>query len=425
MKYEYKIASRYFFHRKGSGFVSLISFISVAGIALGVMALIVVISVMDGFESELKRKIVGANPHITIIKKGGISDYSGIIKKIYDLRNKDIISAAPFIEGQTLIKADSYGSGVIVKGISPEDALIPEISNYVKYGNVNFLKNISEISENNNDAEELGELAIGLSLAKYLGVTVGDEVVLVSPVVDKKFLRSKVDTYRFKVGAVFEFGMNTIDTTFVVMPLSAAEKVFKTGGKVTAVSIKLNDVFKAGDVKKILKKYFAYPYWISTWIDVNKNFFRALRVEKSVMAVLLFLIILVAAFNTVSTLIMVVMEKTKDIGILKAIGASASSIGDIFLIQGFFIGIIGTFIGACSGLWISFNLNAVSDFLKEHFGLDVFPKDIYYFSEIPVNINTLDVIFIVTGAVTIVLLASVYPALRGAALNPVEALKYE
>ena len=234
-----------------------------------------------------------------------------------------------------------------------------------------------------------------------------------------------MDSFYFQVEAVFEMGMNTIDSTIAIVSIDNGRRIFKLGTKSSAISIRLKNIFSAEELKKVIREDLGYPYWVNSWIDMNRSFFSALKVEKNVMTVLLSFIILVAGFNIVSTLIMVVMEKTKDIGILKALGATKSSIMDIFIMQGFAVGFVGTLLGTSLGLLITFNLNQIADFLKNEFGFEIFPSDIYYFSEIPSQINTSDIVIIVMSALLISILASVYPAKKAASLNPVEALRYE
>lgn len=424
MNYEYQIALKHLTHRKGRGFISLISFISIAGIAVGVMALIVVLSVMSGFDRELKSKIIGAHPHLLIVKQGGLDSPQEVIDSVKEMQIKGLKSITPYVEGQTLIRSDENATGAVIKGMSRDDESLQGLRVYVKQGTIESVFDKTGSRENTDEAYD--GIALGYYVARMLQVSVGDEVAVISPtVVEKTLLSRKVKTETFVVKAILEFGMNSMDTTLALVPLEAAQSLFDLEGKVSGISLRIDDVFRADKLKVDIHRHLGYPYWTQSWIDMNRSFFSALRVEKNVMTILLSLIILVAGFNIVSTLIMVVMEKTKDIGILKAIGASKRSITDIFVIQGFVVGFLGVMIGLFLGLALTFNLNSVADFLDTTFGIEVFPSDIYYFNQIPTEVNVHDIVIIVVSALIISILAGLYPARTAAGLNPVEALRYE
>jgi len=424
MKYEFQIAFKHLTHRKGRGFISLISFISIAGIAVGVMALIVVLSVMSGFDRELKSKIIGAHPHVLIVQQGGIDKPEEVIESVKKMQINGLRSITPYIEGQTLIRSERNATGSVIKGLARADESLEGIRSYVKQGSLNsvFEKAISR----EDPDEEISGIALGYHVARMLGVSIGDEVAVISPTIEeKKLLSRRVKTRPFVVKAILEFGMNSMDTTIALIPLEDAQDLFNLDGKVSGIAMRIDDVFQAEKLKNDIRRRLGFPYWTQSWIDMNRSFFSALRVEKNVMTILLSLIILVAGFNIVSTLTMVVMEKTKDIGILKAIGATKRSIMDIFVIQGFVVGFLGVMIGLVLGLALTFNLNTVADFLENTFGIEVFPSDIYYFNQIPTQINVNDIVIIVVSALLISILAGLYPARTAANLHPVEALRYE
>lgn len=424
MRYEYLIGFRHFTHRKGKSFISLISFISVAGITVGVMALIVVLSVMSGFDRELKSKIVGAQPHLIVVKQGGVDNPAETVAAIEALKLTNIVSVSPFVEGQVIVRSEQNATGAIIKGISPDDTSLATIGKYVRKGQ---LARLFDTAADDGDTEDVaGNIAIGYHIARVLGVVEGDAITVISPYLEKKgVLPKRAKTATFRVCSIFEFGMNSMDSTIMLLPIAAAQELFNLGSSSSGVAMRLENVFDADSTKKEVQRALGYPYWTQSWIDMNRSFFSALKVEKNVMAVLLFLIILVAGFNIVSTLIMVVMEKTKDIGVLMALGATKSSIMSIFLLQGTIVGCLGVLVGTVLGLAMTFNLNSIADFLDRTFGFEVFPSDIYYFNEIPTQINPDDIVIIVMTALVIAIFAGVYPAHRAASLHPVEALRYE
>jgi len=425
MNFEYFIALKQITHRKGIGFISLISFISVAGIAVGVMALIVVLSVMSGFDRELKSKIIGANPHILIVQAGGIENAQDVVSKVNELQLPEITSIAPYVEGQVIIRSETNATGSIIKGVSEQDHSVDGIRSYIKDGAIEsvFEKKVSD----EGDSEPQQSIALGYQIARILRVSVGDAVQVISPYLEHRgpLLPKRAKTVEFTVGAIFELGMNTMDTSLTLVSHDAAQELFNLEGRSSGIAIRLSDEFKADELKKVIRSHLGYPFWTQSWIDMNKSFFSALKVEKNVMTVLLSLIILVAGFNIVSTLIMVVMDKTKDIGILKAIGATKQSISQIFLLQSSIVGILGVSVGATLGFLITFNLNTIADYLESTFGFEVFPSDIYYFNEIPTQVNFTDIGLIIVAALAISIVAGWYPARRAAGLHPVEALRYE
>ena len=433
MGFEGFIAKRHLMRRKKTGFISLISLISVTGVAVGVMALIVVLAVMSGFDRELKEKIVSVNPHLRIEKIGGISRPDADLKKILAHEIPDLISAAKFVEGQAILKFGEKATGVIVKGIDKEREDTSIFSKHIVSGSFD-LKDFKYYQEKRffklfrkRKATNQGSIILGENLARNLGVQVGDVIEVISPVSrkGKTSFSLHVESIPFLVRGVFRVGMNDFDSALALMDVSRAQRVYKLGNRVTGISLRFRNVDDAEKWKWILSGDFSNQYIFRSWYDLNHNFFQALKVEKSVMTILLALIILVAAFNIVSTLTMVVMEKTKDIGVLRALGATRMSIRRIFLMEGFSIGSIGVFLGACLGLLLAFNLNTVADFLKDTTGLEVFPSDIYLFDKIPSEIHLGEVGIIVLFALIAAVLAGFYPSHRAAALNPVEALRYE
>ncbi|MFA6601010.1 MAG: FtsX-like permease family protein [Candidatus Omnitrophota bacterium] len=438
MKFERFIAGKHLTHRKKTGFISLISMISVAGVGVGVMALIVVLGVMSGFDRELKSKIVNVQPHLRIEKIGGVDNPEAVIAQVEQHKIPGMKSIAGFVEGQAMIRSSENAVGVMVKGLdsSREDLSIYTkhiISGHITTEDLVFEKIKRKFLFFKKKVEERrGRVVIGESLAEHLRVRVGDEVSIIAPYRDfnKKNLSDILslafaETRTFVVGGIFRVGMNDFDSSLVLVDLPQAQSLYHLGERVTGIGIRFTNVDEAQKWKYVLAGDFESDYYLRSWYDMNFTFFQALKVEKSVMAILLALITLVAAFNIVSTLTMVVMEKTRDIGILRAVGATRASIRKIFLFEGFSIGSMGVAAGAVMGLLVAFNLNPISDFIKKTTGLEVFPSDIYYFDKIPVDVHIRDVAVIILFAMVAALLAGVFPAHRAAQLDPVEALRYE
>lgn len=393
MRYELFISTRYLLAKRKERFISLISLISILGVAVGVMALIVVLSVMSGFDHDLQEKIIGTNAHIIIEREGGIADAPAIIDR---LRGIDyVVAASPFIVGEVIIRHQDRIKGILFKGIDPRgEREVTRIGEYIIAGNLDF--------------QEEG-IVLGRELAQSLGVYLGDKVSLVSPTTSK--------VHHFIVEGIFNSGMYEYDMNLAFSSLNSAERLFDAPGLVNSIGVKLEKVYQAGRVKRQIQEMLGFPYWVRSWMDINRNLFSALRLEKTAMFIILALIVLVACFNIVSTLIMVVMEKTKDIGILKSIGATNKSIKKIFSSEGLIIGLSGTALGAGAGFLLCYLLKTYR-FIK-------LPPDIYYIDRLPVRVEWTDSVIIILAAIIISWVATLYPARRAAKLNPVEALRYE
>jgi len=396
MKTEVFISWRYLATKRKEKFISLISIISILGVAIGVTALIVVIAVMAGFDKDLRDKIVGNYSHITIMRynKGmDNNEYDNIISKIAS--HPHIKGISPYIQGQVLIKeADRYVATEL-KGIDPDrETQVTKISKYLTQGNIDSLGQDSVI--------------IGKELALYLGLGLNSNLLIYSPLGKK---------YSLKVVGIFNSGMYDYDIRLLFMHLKTAQEILGLNNEISAVAVKLDNLYLADKVRSELAQVLGFDYSLKTWMEANQNFFAALKLEKLTMFIILTLIILVASFNIISTLIVMVVERTKDIGILKAIGMTSGNIRKIFTYEGLLIGILGTFFGVLGGIGLC-GLLKKYQFIK-------LPKDIYYIDRLPVSIDWLDIVWIILAAMVITLISTIYPASKAAGLRPVEALRYE
>lgn len=393
MRYELIISLRYLLAKRKERFISVISLISIIGIAVGVCALIVVIGVMAGFDNDLRDKIIGINSHLVIEKEGGLEDAQAVIKKIAG--SPHVVAAAVFIEGQVFAEFTGGMQGIIVRGVVPEDeAKVTRLGEYLKEGSLTGLSDDG--------------ILVGSEMALRYNLKRGDMIPLRSP--------SNQERGYFKVSGIYNSGMYDYDLNLAFIGLKQAQELFGTG-TAGGIGIKLDDVYMAGSVRKEIQRRLGFPFWVRTWMELNRSLFSALKLEKLAMFVILTLIVIVACFNIISTLIMIVMEKTKDIGILKAIGAGNYSIMAIFTLQGIMIGAAGAILGLLSGLGLSY--------LLEKYQFIRLPRDIYYIDRFPVDVQFADTVAIVVAAFVITLLACVYPAWQAARLNPVDALRYE
>ncbi|MGQ9636974.1 MAG: lipoprotein-releasing ABC transporter permease subunit [Thermodesulfobacteriota bacterium] len=418
MRYEWFIGLRYLKAKRKQTFISIITVISIVGVMVGVMALIIVLAVMSGFEKTLKEKILGTQAHLVVLKAGeqGMEQPEEIIKKVEEV--KGVLSAAPFIFSQVMLSSESGVSGAVLKGIDPERVgEVTELIQNLKAGRIEDLKKEKE-------GEPPG-IILGVELAKHLGLSLGDSIQVITPLGTMTPMGMMPKMKRFKVKGVFYSGMYEYDNTMAYISLDSAQKFFGMGSRVTGIEVKTKEIYKVKEIGKEIRKKLGFPFWTKDWMEMNRNLFSALKLEKIAMFIILVLIVLVAAFNIISTLIMVVMEKNKDIAILKSMGASSRGILKIFMIEGGVIGIVGTFLGTLLGVGAAFNLEKITDFVEHLFGFKILASDVYYIDKLPSQVNPLDVLWIVTTAILISLLATLYPSWRASRLDPAEALRYE
>ncbi len=431
MSYEFFIGLRYLKAKRKQTFISLITFISIGGIAVGVMALIIVLAVMSGFGENLRDKILGTYSHIivNIYEKKGISDYPALIKKIRE--EKHVSGAAPFIYNQVMLTNKGSVSGVVIRGIDPElEGTVTDIEKNLIQGKIESLdpkysdKEAAAPNMHKNKSRRDG-IILGKELSEHLNASIDDHINVVSPVGKLTPIGMTPRVKKFRVVGIFDTGMYEYDSSLAFISVKAAQKFFKMGNKVTGIEVKVDDIYKAREVAEKLKERLGFPYYTRDWMQMNKNLFSALRMEKIAMFIILTLIILVAAFNIISTLIMVVMEKSRDIAILKSMGATNWSILKIFSVDGVIIGLAGTILGVTGGVIVVPYLNEIVALIEKIFSTKIFPSDVYYLDKLPAKINYSDTALIILATIFISFLATLYPAWRASKLDPVEALRYE
>jgi lipoprotein-releasing system permease protein len=416
MKYEWFIGLRYLKAKRKQTFISIITIISIVGVAVGVLTLIVVLAVMSGFEKTIKEKILGTQAHLVVLKASqqGMDHYGELIKEVEQV--KGVVSATPFIYTEVMLSSESNVTGGVIKGIDPDRVgKVTELAHNMKAGRLQDLK------------EESGSpsIILGVELAKQLGVSLNDPIQVISPLGTMTPSGMMPKMKRFRVVGIFHSGMYDFDSKFAYISIDSAQKFLNMDSRVTGIEVKSNNIYQVKEIGKEIRQKLGFPFWTKDWIEMNRNLFSALKLEKIAMFILLVLIVLVAAFNIISTLIMVVMEKHKDIAVLKSMGASSMGILKIFIIEGGVIGVVGTALGTIVGLGMAFNLDKIVAFLENLFGFRILSPDVYYIEKFPSQVNPLDIVLIVMTAILISLLATLYPSWRASKLDPAEALRYE
>ena len=414
MSYEHFIGLRYLKAKRKQTFVSLITIISIAGVMVGVTALIVVLAVMNGFKEDLREKILGVTSHVVISRfDGSISNYRKVEAEVEAVA--EVTAAAPFIYAQVMISSRRAVSGAVLRGIEPETAA--KVISLPKNLRDGSLEELGAEDQSGGGGGAPGVI-LGNELARNLGVVRGEPVTVISPSGRLTPLGQVPRSQTLRVVGIFESGMYEYDSTLASVSLWTAQRFLGIGDRVTGIEVQVEDIYEADRVaESACGALGGYPYWCRDWMRMNKNLFSALKLEKIVMFIILTLIILVAAFNIIGTLIMVVIEKTRDIAILKSMGATRRSIMKIFMIEGLVIGLVGTLLGLLGG-YLLCKLLATYQFIE-------LPRDVYYISTLPVKMEPLDVTFIALAAIVITLVATVYPAWQASRLDPAEAIRYE
>ena len=426
MPYELFISLRYLKAKRKSAFISIITLISTAGVALGVMALIIVLAVMTGFEMDLKEKILGTNAHVVILKNGSpIDNYPELMQKL--VKYDGVIAATPFIYNQVMLSTGKSVSGVVLRGIDPDsDQKVTNLHKSMVSGKLSaLLPDRGSIMLKDSAESTLPGLVIGKELARNLNLFPGDRVNIVSPLGNMTPLGMVPKMKGFRVAGIFHTGMFEYDSTIAYVWLRDAQEFFAMGDSVTGIQLKVADVYGTTALAKKINSDLGLDYHARDWMQMNKNILFALKTEKVVMFIILTLIVLVAAFGIASTLFMLVMEKTRDIAILKSMGASGRSIMKIFILEGLIIGTSGTFAGLVSGLLIAKNLESIVGAVQKVTGFELFSRDVYYLDRFPSHVVPMDVLIISVTAIVISFIATLYPSWQASRLLPSEALRYE
>lgn len=411
-RFEWMIAGRYLRARRSDSFISVIAGFSLVGIALGVMTLIIVMAVMNGFREELLSRIIGFNGHLIVQGYAGrLSDYDEITERVRALPS--VVRAAPVIEGQVLASAHNRSDGAFVRALKPEDlASLDAITQNIVAGSLeNFVDD--------------NVIVVGTRFAASYGLGIGDEVTLLSPKGAATPFGVVPRAVSYRIVATFEVGEYTYDSSFVFMPLARAQSYFRYGDQVEGIEIFLTDPEIVHDVAPEVAAAVRVPARLVSWEQINPALFSALKVERNVMFLILTLIILVAAFNIISSLIMLVKDKGHDIAILRTMGARRSSIMRIFVIAGASVGVLGTLSGFVLGLLFCLNIQSIQHGLEKLIGTELWSPELRFLTEIPAKMDNFEVVAVVLMALALSFLATLFPAWRAARMDPVEALRYE
>jgi lipoprotein-releasing system permease protein len=407
------IGLRYTRAKRRNHFISFISLISILGISLGITVLITVLSVMNGFEKELRERILQMTSHATISGLDGrLENWPSLAQHLKS--NREILDSAPYVQGQAMLVNGRDVSGALIRGVDPNlEQHVAEVAEHMEAGHW--------------DGLEAGayHIVIGSELAETLGARLGDKITLITPQATVTPAGVLPRLRRFEIVGVFKVGMSEYDRSVAFIHIEDAAKLFETGTAVSGLRLKLRDLLKAPFVAKRLETELQGRYWISDWTQQNANFFRAVAIEKTMMFIILMLIVAVAAFNIVSTLVMVVTDKQADIAILRTLGLTPGRVMGVFMVQGSTIGIFGTLLGVTGGVLLALNLQEMVQWLEHLLGIKFLSPDVYYISELPSDLQIRDVVRIAALALSLSFAATIYPAWRASRTQPAEALRYE
>lgn len=411
--FELRVGLRYLKAKQKNSFVSFISLVSIIGIALGVAALITVLSVMNGFQEEIRSKIIGVTAHIELTDASNqLANWQKIATHVAN--NKEVVALAPYVDGQALVSYQGNVNGVLIRGVMPElEKTVDDVSTHMESGMATSL------------VPGKFNIVIGHDLAKNLGVQVGDKITLITPDGNITPAGMIPRIKQFTVSGIFNVHMYEYDSSLVYIDLHDAQVLLKMGDTVSGLRIKVKDVMNTPQIKNQLAKGLPDSVILTDWIDQHANYFAAVELEKKMMFVILTLIVAVAAFNLVSTLVMTVNDKRADIAILRTMGASKRSITRIFMIQGGMSGIIGTVSGTLLGLLLAFYIGHIVHLIEIITGMQLINSDVYFIDYLPSKIDPYNVITIFIISIILSILATIYPSINAAKTDPVEALRYE
>ena len=409
MRFELAIALRYLKARRKQAFLSVVSLIAVLGFILGVMALIVALALMTGFQEDIQSKILGASAHLMVYSSGsrGISDYSNIMRVVSS--DPAVLSVSPVVYGKVMVYSSAGANGIIIKGIDPgKEGKVTELAAKI---------DPQVLVELRNPGDERDGIVLGYDLAASLRVKNGDVVTLVSPDSMLSPIGMMPKFKKFKVLGEFNSGLYEYDTSWALVSMKTAQRLFNLGSAVSLVEARIDDIYRAEEIAQRLQKTLGRDYVVNNWIHQNKSLFSAMKLEKIMLFITIGLIVLVASFNVVSTLVMMVLDKTSDIAILMAMGCTSRQIMRIFMLQGILIGVAGTILGALLGV--------AGSWIMDHYRVIQLPLDVYFIPYLPFRVRPVDLATITLTALAISFVSTLYPALRASRINPSEALRYE